>query len=117
MTNLLKETTDIMLQYKKNPFDIIFIGSEHSGHSCTWEEFVVLADQEYYEGYGCTEVAIDLIIIFNDGSKMGRAEYDGSEWWNFMEPFKMPIKQKYISNLFGKHWKSLAECQEGEDDA
>ena len=117
MTNLLKETTDIMLQYEKNPSDIIFIGSEHSEHSCTWEEFVFLADQEYNAGYGSTQVATDLIIIFNDSSRMDRAEYDGCEWWKFMKPFKMPIKKKHVSTLFGNLWKSLAECQEGDDDA
>lgn len=116
MTNLLSETWGIMKKHGKKPEDIIFIGSENSGHSCSWREFERLADREYNAGYGSTQVATDLIIIFKDNSRMNRAEYDGCEWWNFQEPFKMPLEQKPISNLFVGLWESLAECQEKEKE-
>lgn len=117
MTNLLEETTNIMLGFEKSPDDIIFIGSESSGHSCTWEEFVVLANKDYHAGYGSAEVATDLIIVFNDGSRLDREEYDGAEWWEFRNPFQMPTEIKPIVNLFGGCWDSLEELQKGDDYA
>ena len=42
--NLLRETREVLADWKRDPEDIIFIGSETSGHHCTWTEFEVLAD-------------------------------------------------------------------------
>lgn len=116
MTNLLEETTNIMLEFGKSPDDIIFIGSESSGHSCTWEEFVVLANKDYHAGYGHAEIATDLIIVFKGGSQIEREEYDGSEWWEFRKPFNMPTETKPIVTLVGGAWKRLEELQ-GDDYA
>lgn len=116
MLNLLEETTDIMLKFGKSPDDIIFIGSEKSGHSCTWEEFLVLANKDYYAGYGATQVATDLIIVFEGGSLLKREDYDGSEWWEFRKPFIMPTEIKPIVNLFRSGWNILEEIQ-GDDYA
>lgn len=116
MTNLLKETKGVLELYKQLPSNIIFIGSQESGHSCTWKEFELLADQEYDAGYGAAKVALDLIIIFQNGSRLDRREYDGSEWWEFQTPFKTPTEQKPITTLFSEGWKILAECQEEKDD-
>lgn len=98
--NLLKETQRDIEKNGYDTKDIVFIGSEESGHSCNWEQFQVLANREYRNGHGGTEVATDLIIVFSDGTLMSRDEYDGSEWWNFRKPFKMPEKKKEITNLF-----------------
>jgi hypothetical protein len=98
--NLLKETISELKKSGHSPTDIVFIGSEESGHTCTWEEFQVLADQEYDSGYGGQEVAMDLIIVFSDGSKMWRDEYDGSESWAWKRPFKAPETTKPIRSLF-----------------
>jgi hypothetical protein len=108
--NLLQETIEFILQIGKETKDIIFIGSENSGHSCTWAEYEILADQEYDNGFGAQEVARDLIIVFSDGSKMWRNEYDGSEWWAHFPPFKVPTEAKPIKKLFvnGFGWEDLA---------
>ena len=112
MTNLLQETTQAIENSGHTVQDIVFIGSIDSGYSCTWAEFVLLADIEYDSGYGMREVAYDLTIVFSDGSTMWRNEYDGSEWWEYSKPVKIPEEQKQILKLTGGAWSSLAELQE-----
>ena len=97
--NLLQETIQAIAASGHTPDDIIFIGSEKSGHQCTWAEFHALADVEYEDGFGAAEVAQDLIIVFRDGHKMWRGEYDGSEWWEHSTPFKMPENALPIRRL------------------
>lgn len=118
MSNLLKETIKDIKESGHKIKDIVFIGSESSGYSCTWKEFTTLADREYDDGFGAAEVAQDLQIVFSDGSSMKRGEYDGSEWWEYSKPFKTPMKKKKITNLFAVSigWQDLEEInkQTGE---
>ncbi len=109
--NLLKETIESIEDFELNISDIVFIGSEGTGHCCSWEQFQYLANQEYDDGYGAPEVATDLIIVFADGTKMWRHEYDGSESWDKTSPFKMPTELKPIAKLFanGVGWETLEE--------
>ena len=112
--NLLKETQDYIQLIGKQPSDIIFIGSQSSGHSCTWDEFIKLSDVEYDDGYGGQEVACDLIIVFAGGEFISRHEYDGSECWSHTALFKMPIVKKPIQILVSgdNYWASLEELNE-----
>lgn len=87
MTNFLKETTSIMIDYNLNPIDIVYIGDGE--YSCTWEEFQTISDIEYNSGYGGAEINGYLMIVFNNGVEMRRGEYDGSEWWEVNVPFKL----------------------------
>lgn len=114
MTNLLEETHEDMGCAGRKPEDIIFIGSEKSGHSCTWAEFQKLADIEYYCGFGAQEIASDLIIVFKDGQKMWRHEYDGSECWQYSEPFKPPEKTLPITRLMVDRDKQVGWCDLAE---
>jgi hypothetical protein len=116
--NLLTETREAIEESGHTPDDIVFIGSEASGHQCTWDEFCRLADVEYDAGYGASEVAMDLVVVFRDGAKLWRGEYDGSEWWEFSRPFKRPTEAKPITRLTTvgtRHvgWRSLADLNEG----
>ena len=97
--NLLNETLEDINKSGHTPEDILFIGSEISGHTCTWEVFKVLANLEYDDGFGSQEIADDLIVVFNDGQKMWRAEYDGSEWWEYSTTFKIPEQSYPIKTL------------------
>jgi hypothetical protein len=111
MMNLLQETKHAISESGHSTDDIEFIGSEKSGHQCTWAEFEALANREYDHSYGSAEVAQDLVIVFTDGSKMWRGEYDGSEWWEFSRPFVKPETSKPIRNLFvtSVGWRDLEE--------
>ena len=109
--NLLKETIDDIKNSGHKIKDISFIGSESSGHQCTWKKFTALADKNYDSGFGAQKVASDLMIAFIDGSTMVRGEYDGSESWDYSVPFTMPKDNKKIKSLFvdGVGWEDLEE--------
>ena len=112
--NLLTETKVAITESGHTIEDIIFIGSVQSGHSCSWEEFKVLADVEYHNGYGAAEVATDLKIVFNDGTYMWRGEYDGSEGWEYCIPLTIPKILLPITNLVGGTWDDLEELNKKE---
>lgn len=108
MTNLLKETLSDIKFNGKTPEDILFIGSRDGEYSCTWDEFIVLANIEYDSGYGGQEIASDLVIVFKDNTYMDRYEYDGSESWAYNETPKAKKKTKKITRLTGDScWVSL----------
>ncbi len=109
MSNLLDETVEIIVKNGYKHDDITFIGSEISGYSCSWTEFLVLANRTYDSGFGSQKVANDLIIVFNDGARMYRYEYDGSEWWEMSKPFIQPAKTHAISTLFTSYGDGLGE--------
>lgn len=112
--NLLKETEEGIKDSGHTPADIVFIGSEESGHQCSWEEFCLLADVEY-DGFGGQEVAGDLVVVFSDGQKMWRGEGGGSEWWEFSTAFVKPAISLPISQLVGNgSWQSLKDINEKE---
>lgn len=113
--NLLKETKEALKESGHKPTDIIFIGSEETGHQCTWDEFVKLANVNYDSGFGAAHVASDIKIIFRDGQTMYRGEYDGSEWWEFSRPFKMPSSKKPIKRLVGDYWPTIKNLQDDKD--
>lgn len=108
--NLLQETIEDISNSGHRIEDIIYIGSEESGHCCDWEEFKILADIEYYDGFGAQEIASDLVIAFSGGAKMWRHEYDGSERWEYSRPFVAPKEKKKIKTLRnGSMWCDLSE--------
>jgi len=118
MKNFLKETIEDIEKSGHTIKDIVFIGSQESGHSCTWDEFCLLADREYDNWYGHSEVADDLIIVFKDGMKMWRREYDGFEWWEYSKPFIMPEVKLKITRLICEEevgWRSLNELNSTEE--
>jgi hypothetical protein len=113
MANLLKETLEDIKDSGHEIQDIVFIGSQGTGHRCTWDEFRVLADKEYDSSYGAAKVAQDLVVVFSDGQQLRRGEYDGSEWWEYSKPFEEPKASKEIASVFVSDedigWKSLAQ--------
>lgn len=112
---LLAETLEDIGKSGHKIEDIVFIGSEGSGHSCTWEEFTALADHEYDNDFGAAKVATDLKIVFSDGCIMCRGEYNGAEWWEYQTPFKMPENKKPIKSVFTQNvgWDDLSKINEG----
>ena len=110
--NLLKETTEDIEKSGHKIEDVVFIGSEETGHECTWDQFVLMANREYDSGFGAAQVAQDLVIVFSDGATMTRGEYDGSEWWQYSTPFKRPEEAHPIVTLFAGDrvgWVDLGE--------
>ena len=112
--NLLQETIEAITKSGHAIEDVAFIGSEDAQHRCTWEEFERMADTEYDNGFGGAEVATDLIVRFNDGRRMWRGEYDGSEWWEYDPIDERDYTQpgKPIHKLVGGLWTNLSELND-----
>ena len=100
MTNLLEETREAIAASGHLIRDIVFVGSGDSNYCCSWCRFCKLADKEYDSGFGNAKVALDLIVVFRDGERMWRNDYDGSESWVYLTPFEPPREKKRIERLF-----------------
>lgn len=82
MTNLFEETVSRLATYNKTWDDVSWIGG--NTFYIDVEQFIVAAKETNYDaGYGSEEVAVDLVICFNDGSWLSRESYDGSEFWRY----------------------------------
>jgi len=117
MNNLLSETTDAIERSGHTVQQVSFIGSEDAAYRCTWDEFTQLADVDYDAGFGAAEVATDLIVMFADGRRMWRGEYDGSEWWEFdpIADIDYTKPGKPIRKLVGGMWADLSELNADEE--
>jgi len=87
MTNLLKETIEILSGYKKTPSDILWIGTNKS--YMTWDDFEKEANFEYDDGFGGEKINTSLLVV-GKNFWLERHEYDGSEWWEYKEQPKKP---------------------------
>jgi hypothetical protein len=114
MTNLLEETREAIERSGHTEGDVLFIGSSDGEYSISWERFLEVADVEYHSGFGASEVATDLTVVFKDGRKMWRGEYDGSEWWDFDMPNDVDYTKsgKRITRLVGGMWEQIAELND-----
>lgn len=107
---LLEETIKAIIHSNHKPEDIIFIGSEVSGHSCTWEEFKALCEN-HPESKVIDEFPWDLIIVFSDGIKMDRANLDrgDADYWRYQMPFVKPDELKPITKLISDPHRNLEQ--------
>lgn len=94
--NLLKETEDILKENGKTLKDIVAVQGNVFGMPV--EKFIEIANVEYDDGYGGTEVADDLIVLGDDWW-LERHEYDGSEWWEYKEMPKILPTVDYVYAL------------------
>jgi hypothetical protein len=85
--NLLKETEEILAEHNKTWEDVKWVGCRE--FKIPIELFKKLADKEYNEDFGGTEVVKDLLVVGNDWW-LERYEYDGSEWWVYKTVLKEP---------------------------
>lgn len=90
MVNLLAETLRILEENGKTPEDVFWVGTKDGEHVITWEEFDSLADDDYNNGFGGSQVNDDLVVVGKNWW-LERGEYDGSEWWEFKT---LPKKSK-----------------------
>lgn len=92
--NLLGETKDAISRSGHSTDDVRFVGSRDGSIGLTWGQAEKVLDIDYDDGYGSQEIAADLVVAFTDGGFLRRAEYDGSEWWEYEPPFRVPEMQK-----------------------
>ena len=92
--NLLDETKSAISRSKHSTDDVRFVGSRDEKLGIPWSQAEKVLDIDYDEGYGGQEIAADLVVAFTDGGFLRREEYDGSEWWEYEPPFRVPETQK-----------------------
>ena len=82
LINLKDETLEILNKYGKTWDDVEWVGSVNWNLTVDKNQFLILADREYNNGYGGNEVSPDLVVVGKD-FWLERHEYDGSEWWEY----------------------------------
>ena len=82
LTNFLEETKDALKSIGKTTKDVISVGT--SEHRISWEDFEKLANFRYDDGYG-HQVINGNLKVYGKDFILYRAEYDGSEWWEFIK--------------------------------
>lgn len=92
--NLLDETKDAISRSGHSTDDVRFVGSRDGELGIPWSQAEPVLDIDYDDGYGSQEIAADLVVVFTDGGFLRRDEYDGSEWWEYEPPFRVPETQK-----------------------
>ena len=97
MANLLHETNFILREHGKSWKDVKFVFN--SNGQIPKGRFNDIANQDYDDVYGITEVRQDLIIIGDDWW-LERREYDGSEWWEFVTKPEIPADIDYSNGIF-----------------
>lgn len=82
MINLLEETKAALKNIGKTTKDVISVGTPE--HRISWEDFEKLANFQYDSGYGY-QVINENLKVYGKDFILYRAEYDGSEWWDFIK--------------------------------
>ena len=100
MINLLQETKEVLAKHKYSEQDVLWIGSSSGEYAISWEEFEVIADFEYDNGFGGQEVKCILVAVLRDGSWLERDEYDGAEDWVHK---KLPVIS-FEPKKFNRQW-------------
>ena len=99
MTNLKESTINAITKHGKTIDDIKWVGC--ASYKIPLDKFWEMANREFDAGYGGTEVAEDLVVV-GDNRWLERAEYDGSEWWEYREKPEEPSCLTIPSTLFPK---------------
>lgn len=80
--NLLEETFSELSKHGKTIEDVNYIVCQ--GYLIPIVDYEIIANCTYNNGYGSPVVNVDLKIVGEDWW-LERAEYDGSEWFEFKE--------------------------------
>lgn len=116
--NFKDETLEILVANGKTWNDVKFIQGNDFKASNNKDELLELMNFDYDDGYGAPEIAQDLKIV-GDNWWLERAEYDGSEWWEYKETPKPNLELKKIKRFQVKDnqagWKSLKDVNKEEN--
>jgi hypothetical protein len=82
VSNLKAETLEELSEHNKTVDDIVWVGSRDG--FIPVDEFIQAADFDYDEDFGLAVVARDLVVAGTDWC-LYRHEYDGAEWWEFLD--------------------------------
>lgn len=100
IVNLLKETLDVLSRHNKTLEDIRWVGNDKKYFLLPF--FIIDAEKcNYNNGYGWPVIDHSLKIVGDDWW-LERAEYDGSEWWEFKTLPKRPDYCTMFINFKGE---------------
>lgn len=83
--NLKQETLDAMAENGMVIADIAYISNRNLNQIMSVEDFFQLADREYNNSASGNEVNTELLIVFTNGDRLVRGNYDNNEWWEFIQ--------------------------------
>lgn len=89
--HLWRETLDCLKENGKSPADVSWV--QFDNFYCSWDQFERAATFEYDEGFGGNNIKLSLKVVGDDWW-LERAEYDGSEWWEFKCKPTRPIMHR-----------------------
>ena len=112
--NLYDETVEILSSHDKTIADIEYIGSTRTKIN-TNKALKFMKKTNYDSGFGCQEIACNLMIKGN-GFIMIRGEYYGSEWWDYMQtdPSLPQVERDVKSFKTDIGWDTLEEINDLE---
>ena len=112
--NLYDETVEVLSSHDKTIADIEYIGSTRTKIN-TNKALKFMKKTNYDSGFGCQEIACNLMINGN-GFIMIRGEYDGSEWWNYIQtdPSLPQVEREVKSFKTDMGWETLEEINDLE---
>ncbi|MDN5650988.1 MAG: hypothetical protein L0G51_00010 [Lactococcus lactis] len=115
MANLYDETIEILELHDKTIADIEYIGSSRTKININ-KALELMKVTNYDSGYGGQEIACNLMIKGNDFI-MKRGEYDGSEWWDYIQTDQsLPQVERDVKSFKANTgWDSLEEINDLED--
>lgn len=115
MKNLKQETIEALAEKGYTPKDVEFVMVTRypmyeeempEEFELDMESFWEEADQRYDEDYGMPEVSPSLKVVGKDWW-LERAEYDGSEWWEFKQTPTKPKKTIEAKEEVFTEWHTL----------
>lgn len=99
MINFLKETMEELDQCKKDFYeDVLWIGTSDGKAKIFHDDFIVMANFEYDNGYGGAEIRSDFVLVGADWW-LEREGYDGSEWWSFKQIPELASEPSKLESL------------------
>lgn len=106
MINLLEETKREILSNGEKIEDIICV--QNCKGSMSWDDFCLIADFNYDDGYGWAAISEDLMVIGSD-FWLERHEYVGAENWEFKKYPKIKEKFAFIKEDIINEFVKLGE--------
>ncbi len=115
MTNLLTETIEFLKEHGKTQEDVQWINCDEKSFS--WDEFSILANFVYDNGFGGQIINESLNVIGKDWW-IERHEYDGSEWWEFKTlPSRYSNHELIVQkDLLDEYWREGFRFYDEEDE-
>lgn len=96
MINYYEELKHVLTKHGYALLDIDWIGTRD--FTVPVYEFLQTAlKTDYNNGYGGVATPMDVVIVMKDGSWFERAEYDGSEWWEYKKPYTKPQVNRHLN--------------------